>query len=512
MKKCYAMLLFASIFTVTCYAQSITITSVNKISNTSGNLGNILPGSSWFCDRVSNIGDLNKDGVPDIATALSWDNDGGTKHGGFYILFMNSDGTLKGRQKISQDSGNLNLTFSDNYGFGKAITGLGDLDGDGVIDLAVSAIGPGNAIGAVYILFMNKNGTVKSTNTLDSKNSMLSSYLTGNNFFGIDLSGIGDVNGDGIPDLAVGAALENSSTGSLYILNLKADGSLKGVSRITAGNVSSTIKSGDSFGSSVAQLGDLNGDGTPDVAVGSQGANSSTGAVYILFLKSDGTVKSYNKINDTGSDNIENNPSSYFGVSMGYLGDYDNDGVNDIIIGCSGDADNGTQRGAAYIVFLTSSGHVKSFEKFSDKTSSITGKLDDGDLFGSGVAKLDGKHFVVGARNDDDGNTDAGALYVFTLHSSAGSTNTMPDQQITVYPNPTANESRISYSLVNCGIVNIIISDITGKTITTVVDEYQQQGTHEAMINAIDNDLKPGMYLIKFNFNNQTLCEKLIVN
>ena len=95
---------------------------------------------------------------------------------------MNSDGTLKARQKVSQDSGNLNLTFSSGYGFGKSITALGDLDGDGVIDLAVSAIGPGNNTGAVYILFMNKNGTVKSTKTIDPSNSLLSSYLTGGNF------------------------------------------------------------------------------------------------------------------------------------------------------------------------------------------------------------------------------------------------------------------------------------------------------------------------------------------
>ena len=81
------------------------------------------------------------------------------------MLFLNADGTVKSQQKISDTEGNF--TAGLNYGdsFGYSLTNLGDLDGDGLAELAVGANrddGGGIDRGAVYVLFLNADGTVKS--------------------------------------------------------------------------------------------------------------------------------------------------------------------------------------------------------------------------------------------------------------------------------------------------------------------------------------------------------------
>ncbi|MCH7576041.1 MAG: FG-GAP repeat protein [Candidatus Marinimicrobia bacterium] len=76
-----------------------------------------------------------------------------------------TDGTVKSFQKISDTDGNFTAMLEDSDYFGVSVATLGDLDGDSVPDLAVGAYfddDGGNNRGAVYILFMNVDGTVKS--------------------------------------------------------------------------------------------------------------------------------------------------------------------------------------------------------------------------------------------------------------------------------------------------------------------------------------------------------------
>ena len=114
-----------------------------------------------FAYDIEVLGDLDGDGVNDIAVGSPNDNDGGKAHGAVYILFLNSDGTVKSSQKISSIEGNFKDLLDSYDCWGNAISSLNDFDGDGITDIAVGAhknYSPGSEnkrIGAVHILLLN---------------------------------------------------------------------------------------------------------------------------------------------------------------------------------------------------------------------------------------------------------------------------------------------------------------------------------------------------------------------
>ena len=149
-----------------CTETTITtgVDSVQKVSDTSGNFEGVLEDSDQFGSAVANIGDLEADGVIDLAAGAPLDDDGGTDRGAVWILFMNDDGTVDIEQKISDTEGNFPAGLDDSDRFGSAVAGLGDLNGDSILDIAVGAPlddDGGTDRGAVWILFMNADGTVQ---------------------------------------------------------------------------------------------------------------------------------------------------------------------------------------------------------------------------------------------------------------------------------------------------------------------------------------------------------------
>ena len=163
--------------------------------------------------------------MTDLAVGALRDDTNGSDRGAVHILFMNTDGSVKSSTKIA-DNTNGGPTLADGDRFGKSVTSLGDLDGDDVIDLAVGAYGD------------DTNGT---------------------------------------------------SRGAVHILFMNTDGTVKSSTKIADNtNGGPTLANFDSFGWSVTSLGDLNGDGVTDLAVGARGDDtngSNRGAVHILFLE-----------------------------------------------------------------------------------------------------------------------------------------------------------------------------------------------------------------------------------
>lgn len=107
------------------------------------------------------------------------------------------------------------------------------------------------------------------------------------------MSPLGDIDGDGVTDLAVGALGDTDAggffRGAVWIVFLKPDGTVKGQQKINdvVGNFGGTIDNNDTFGVSVASLGDLDGNGHPELAVGAPRVSDGDidrGAVWILSL------------------------------------------------------------------------------------------------------------------------------------------------------------------------------------------------------------------------------------
>src|SRR5262249_41922198 len=133
-----------------------------------GNFG--LANEDNFGRSVASLGDLDGDGVTDLAVGANGDDTNGVNRGAVYVQLLHRNGTIKSSVKIARGTGG-GPTLADNDNFGRSVTSLGDLDGDGVTDLAVGANGNdtnGVNNGAVYILFLNANGTVKSSQKIAS--------------------------------------------------------------------------------------------------------------------------------------------------------------------------------------------------------------------------------------------------------------------------------------------------------------------------------------------------------
>ena len=331
------------------HAQAGTVLSHQKISDTEGNFGGVLDNWDALGISITSLGDLDGDGIVDLAVGTRGDDDGSEgscdnilecNRGAVWILFLDTDGTVKSEQKISSTQGNFGGNLDDGDHFGWSVASLGDLNGDGIPDLAVGARSDddgslghcGNVFecnrGAVWILFLNTDGTVKSEQKISN----------------------------------------------------------------TQGDFGGALDDGDAFGVSVAALGDLDGDGTGDIAVGATGDDDggmTRGAVWILFLNSNGTVKSEQKISaTTGGFDGDLGDSLQFGWSVASLGDLDSDGTGDLAVGVFRDSDGGPYRGGVWMLFLNTDGTVKSEQKISDTQGGFSGTLNDFDHLGHSLASL----------------------------------------------------------------------------------------------------------------------------
>lgn len=436
MKRClacfWALMLYLLLTGSQC-TEVVTTTqvdSVQKISADQGNFNGGLDAGDNFGAAVANIGDLEGDGVIDLAVGAPGDDENGDNRGAVWILFMDSNGQVDTARKIADNTGGFGPNLDNNDRFGSATAGLGDLNGDGFADIAVGAPfddDGGDDRGAVWILFMNADGSVAATQKISDEQGGFTGDLSNGDHFGNAVTRIGDLDGDGISELAVGAELANvngTRKGAVWILFMNADGTVRSNRQITEGEsgFKANLNADDQFGSAVAGLGDLDGDGIPDLAVGADRndtGGTDRGAVWILFMKSDGKVRDERRIASGDGDFAGVlGDGSQFGRAIAEIGDVDSDRVIDLAVGADLDDDGGTDRGAVWILLMKTNGKVNRQVKISDTQGKFDQNLDNGDGFGAALAGLGNLNndkstdFAAGAPLDDDDRIDAGAVYV----------------------------------------------------------------------------------------------------
>ncbi len=179
------------------------------------------------------------------------------------------ENTMSGSSNQENEKYGWNMTYIENLNgdeFGDFVIGTPWYDKDLVID-----------VGAIYIFF----GKEKK-NEMDFSNSAASAIITGvfdSDQFGWDVASAGDVNGDGIDDLIVGAPCVKNDRGRAYIIyggaHLNGKLSVKDVPMRILDGQDLGVLQGSRYGSAVAGIGDLNKDGYDDVLVGAPGTNQA---------------------------------------------------------------------------------------------------------------------------------------------------------------------------------------------------------------------------------------------
>ncbi|HZM00696.1 MAG TPA: integrin alpha, partial [Planctomycetota bacterium] len=134
-----------------------------KITEDRGGFSGVLDTDDAFGSAATAIGDLDGNGVTDLVVGAVGDDDGSADKGALWVLFLDTDSSVKSFQKISALEGGFG-TPPGASGLGSAVANLGDLDGDGVTDLAAGmpfgSAGPVTGSGTVWILFLNADGSV----------------------------------------------------------------------------------------------------------------------------------------------------------------------------------------------------------------------------------------------------------------------------------------------------------------------------------------------------------------
>jgi hypothetical protein len=470
-------------------------TIASSIEISSGvNGGPVTNFGDLFGGSVTSIGDFNHDGISDLAVGAPLDDTGGTNRGAAYILMMNTDGTVQSSIKIA-NSVSGGPVLPDNSEFGSAVSAIGDLNGDGVTDLAVGAQGDdvdGRERGAVYVLFMNQNGTVQSSTRIASSTNG-GPKLAVLNHFGHSLAAIGDIDGDGVADLAVGAPDGQdgaTASGSVYVLFLNANGSVHKSTKIQGKQFDLTFNPANGFGSSIAAIGDVNGDGLMDLGVGGPRGNHGRGMVFLMTLSKQGKASFLNAI---GPELNEGFVEQGFGVSLSDIGDQNNDGFDELAIGAASGGMSSTT-GAIYIASYGSPsiGNVNLKRIANDFNGGPS--LSEGDHFGISVAAIgdlngDGiSEIAVGAQDSNSNHALNGALHILfpaatdqvptvALNSNGPITFTGVSQPVAIAPNLTFNDADTDQSLqVPGGTLFIELDAAANKKGTKIYDTLE---THD---------------------------------
>ncbi|WP_158250369.1 gliding motility-associated C-terminal domain-containing protein [Aquimarina sp. I32.4] len=331
-----------------------------SISNLNGTNGFTLYGEEPHSETgydVNTAGDVNNDGIDDFIVVAKGDvvNFTGPYRGyhinvigGVYIVYGTTSGfpsniflkDLSGSDgfKISNELIPYVKTGSDNH-FYKADT-AGDVNNDGIDDIILSepfrrSDSGGYRAGAVYVIFGSSSGftPIVDLSTIDGTNGFVIKGIS-QEFLGIDLDNLGDINGDGIDDIIIANSSNDSrnikgkcfivyGSGSGFPASIKTD-EINGVNGCVITNSGTSLHV---VSRSVANVGDTNGDGINDIVIG-----GNTDRKHVVFGRSSNYPATLNveDLNGANGFAVTHSVVDITYAEVGATDDINNDGFKDI--------------------------------------------------------------------------------------------------------------------------------------------------------------------------------------
>jgi len=355
-------------------------------------------------------GDLDGDGVPDLVVTAPNSERGGNASGTAFLLF--NPGRLPASSSLADASAMVlgDATY-DYLGVGLQVV---DQTGDGQADLLLGAsgsdLGPDNA-GAIFLLAGPFGAGTVDLGLVDPTASFEGA---GNaDAVGLDLRGGLDFDGDGLSDLLVGAGSNDSGgsdAGAVYLVSGPHSGAmaLEDADTVLIGPAASGL------GSAVGSPGDWDGDGLPELALGASRwdgtGGSDSGGVMIL---SPTALAGKGSVLDLALAVVEGEAANdQLGADLAANGDHDGDGQTDLLIGATNAGGDGS--GVAYLFYGPVSGTHSAGAadvRFlgpapDDHVGTVVRYL--GDIAGMGVDAIG----VSGLTVDEGASSDAGAAFI----------------------------------------------------------------------------------------------------
>lgn len=311
---------------------------------------------------VASAGDFNNDGINDfiIGAPFFFSSYGDDDIGKAFVVFGRDAtdpafgatfdlATLDGSNGFRIDAGDdATGTF-----LGQSVAGAGDVNGDGIDDVIISATGvksfvpPDNTVnsGESYVIFGSEiNAASVKVETLDGTNGFVLAERYGDSRLGQDVASIGDFNGDGIDDFVVGFESDAAGiyAGATYLI-FGTDQVNTGVvdpSRLLATEGFQIVgaEEYDYVGTVLASAGDFNGDGFDDVIIGAPGDTGGLdlGEAYILFGTDQFFVAPFELADFDVDDGVKLtgvDQGDFFGFQVSGAGDLNSDGFDDVVVG-----------------------------------------------------------------------------------------------------------------------------------------------------------------------------------